>query len=63
MDPAELASAWAHSRWYMGSVIIGANTVVQLEANWKAASIELGEEIPLKIDAIHMKARKPSCVD
>ena len=35
----------------------------QLEANWKAATITLSEEVLAKIDAIHVKKRNPNLTD
>ena len=63
MDGATLAQAWAYSRFYMGSVIIGATSVEQLEANWKAATVTLPDECLKAIDAIHLRRRNPNCHD
>ena len=63
LAPADLASAWAHSRWFAGAVIIGATSVAQLEANWKASTIKLSDEVLQQIEAVHMKRRNPNCVD
>ena len=63
LAPVDLASAWAHSRWFAGAVIIGATSVAQLEANWKASTIKLSEEVLQQIEAVHMKRRNPNCVD
>ena len=63
LDCATLAQAWAYSRHYMGSVIIGATSLKQLEANWKAATIKLDDEVLAKIDAIHAQQRNPNLND
>ena len=63
LDGATLAQAWAYSRSYMGSVIIGARSLAQLEANWKAATITLPEECLKAIDAIHLERRNPNLHD
>ena len=62
-DAATLAQAWAYSRHYMASVIIGATSIEQLEANWKAATFPLSEETCRKIDAIHCRHRNPNLFD
>lgn len=63
MDCATLAQAWAYSRSYMGAVIIGATSLAQLEANWKAATTTLSDDTLAKIDAIHVKRRNPNLTD
>ena len=63
MDGATLAQAWAYSRPYMGSVIIGATSLEQLEANWKAAMVTLPDECLKAIDEIHLRRRNPNLHD
>ena len=63
MDGATLAQAWAYSRWYMGSVIIGATSLEQLEANVKAASVQLSPELLKQIDDVHVGRRNPNLTD
>ena len=65
MSGADLAQAWAYSRWYMGNgaVIIGATSLPQLEANWKAACLRLPEAVLRKIDEIHVRMRNPNLHD
>ena len=48
---------------YMGAVIIGATSLAQLEANWKAATTTLSDDTLAKIDAIHVKRRNPNLTD
>ena len=55
--------AWAYSRHYMGAVIIGATSIAQLEANWKAATFVLPPEALAEIDAIHCRHRNPNLQD
>jgi cation-transporting ATPase 13A3/4/5 len=57
---SQLALAWAYSRHFMASVIIGATTVEQLEDNCKASDIELSKETLAKIDAVHAQIRNPN---
>lgn len=53
LSPAQLAIAWAHSRWCVASVIIGATNLIQLEENIAAVDRELPPELLAEIDAIH----------
>ncbi|KAF5834586.1 aldo/keto reductase [Dunaliella salina] len=63
MSLATLAQAWAASRWYMGSVIIGATSVEQLKENIAAFEVELDKETLDAIDQIHLRKRNPQATD
>lgn len=63
MSPAQLALAWCDSRWYVGSTIIGATSVAQLEENAGAWSVNLDEETLSEIDAIHQQCKSPCLVN
>ena len=58
LSPAQLALAFARSRWFVASTIIGATTLEQLEENLGSLDVELSRELLARIDAIH--ARYPS---
>ena len=60
MSPATLALAWAFSRFFMASVIIGATTLEQLTENIKAADVVLSKEVFSQIDAVHAEIRNPN---
>lgn len=60
LSPTQLALAWCASRWYMGSVIIGATTLEQLKENFDAFDITLDEETLKAIDEIHQRRRNPN---
>lgn len=60
LTPAQLALAWAFSRSYMASVIIGATSVEQLLENLSAADIVLPQAVLNAIDAIHLEQRNPN---
>ena len=60
MSPATLALAWAFSRSFMASVIIGATKLPQLAENIKAADVVLSKETLAKIDAVHTELRNPN---
>lgn len=60
LTPAELALAWAFSRHYMASVIIGATSMEQLLENCGASDIVLSKEVLAAIGAIHLECRNPN---
>lgn len=53
LDPAQMALAFAVSRPFMTSVIIGATREAQLKNNLKAAEITLSKDVLERLDAIH----------
>ncbi|MFN3251688.1 NADP(H)-dependent aldo-keto reductase [Roseibium album] len=55
LDPAQMAIAFAKSRSFMTSVIIGATRMEQLETDIAAADLSLNEDVLGKIDAIHQE--------
>jgi aryl-alcohol dehydrogenase-like predicted oxidoreductase len=59
MSPATLAQAFAYSRWFMTSAIIGPGTVAQLEESVRALDTTLSPEILAEIDAIHEECPNP----
>lgn len=61
MDPATLALAFAHSREFCASVIIGASRMDQLKTNIDAGEVELSDEILNEIDAIYQKHPDVTC--
>ena len=69
LSPAALALAWCRSRWYVGSTIIGATSLEQLDENLSVfgagaagptAALELSESALDAIDAVHLDARDPA---
>lgn len=60
MSPATLALAWAYSRHFMASVIIGATKLEQLLENIDAADVVLSKEVLGKIEAVHAESRNPN---
>lgn len=55
LDPATMAIAFAHSRPFVTSVIIGATDLEQLKVCIDAGEIELSQEVLDGIDKIHKK--------
>ena len=59
MIPAQLALAFARTRPFMASVLLGATSVNQLETNLASAEIELSEEVQQGIEEIHSRIPNP----
>ena len=60
LTPATLALAWAFSRHFMASVIVGATSVAQLQENMAAAEVQLPKDVLGKIEAVHAANRNPN---
>jgi aryl-alcohol dehydrogenase-like predicted oxidoreductase len=60
LDPAQLAIAFAASRNFVASAIIGATTMAQLKTDVDAISVRLTPEIEARIDAIHSLHTNPT---
>ena len=63
LSPTQLALAWAKSRWYMGSVIIGATNMHQLKENIDAFDVELDAATLKEIDEVHVLHRNPNSIN
>jgi aryl-alcohol dehydrogenase-like predicted oxidoreductase len=59
MTPAQMALAWCYSRWFVGSTIIGATTLAQLQENIDAVDVALPHHVVEAIDAIHARITNP----
>ncbi|MGE5758077.1 MAG: aldo/keto reductase, partial [Sideroxydans sp.] len=53
LAPATMALAFARTRWFTGSVLLGATTLEQLNENLDSAEVTLSNEVLEKIDAVH----------
>lgn len=60
LDPSQLAIAFAKSRSFMTSVIIGATRMDQLETDIGAADLVLSDDILEKVDEIHQEFGNPA---
>lgn len=60
MTPAELAQAFVASREFVGSVIVGATSLGQLQENLAACARVLDQHILEKIDDIHLQFTNPA---
>lgn len=55
LDPAQMAIAFAVSRKFVTTVIIGATNLKQLKSNIDAGEIELSDKILDEIEAVHLE--------
>ena len=60
MSPATMALAFARTRWFTGSAIIGATNLDQLKENLDSAEVVLSAEVLEKIEAIHKLYPNPA---
>ncbi len=60
LTPATLALAFARTRWFTRSVILGATTLEQLKENLDSAEVTLPHEVLEKIEAVHRLYPNPA---
>ncbi|MFZ2162675.1 MAG: aldo/keto reductase [Sideroxyarcus sp.] len=60
LTPATMALAFARTRRFTGSVILGATTLEQLKENLDSAEIILSTEVLEKIEAVHRRYPNPA---
>jgi aryl-alcohol dehydrogenase-like predicted oxidoreductase len=60
MSPATLALAFARSRWFASSVILGATSLEQLKENLDSAEVTLSQEVLEQIEAVHKLYPNPA---
>ncbi|MDP1633306.1 MAG: aldo/keto reductase, partial [Gallionellaceae bacterium] len=60
LSPAAMALAWARTRWYVGSVILGATTREQLRENLDSMELVLKDEILERIEMVHRLYPNPA---
>ncbi|MEP7083168.1 MAG: aldo/keto reductase [Betaproteobacteria bacterium] len=60
ISPATLALAWVNDRWFVGSNIIGATTLAQLEENIASAAYTLPADALAEIERIHFSCLEPA---
>lgn len=60
LSPATMALAFARTRWFSCSVILGATTLEQLKENLDSADITLPTEVLEKIEAVHRQYPSPA---
>ena len=60
LEPAQMALAFARTRWFAASAIIGATSMAQLESDLDSAELVLSAEVLEQIDAVHLKYPNPA---
>jgi aryl-alcohol dehydrogenase-like predicted oxidoreductase len=60
LSPATMALAFARTRWFTTSVILGATTLEQLEENLDSEQVTLSSEILEKIEFVHKLYTNPA---
>jgi aryl-alcohol dehydrogenase-like predicted oxidoreductase len=60
LTPATLALAFARTRWFTASVILGATTLQQLQENLASADVTLPPEVLKQIEAVHARYPNPA---
>ena len=60
LTPAAMALAFVREKWFVGSTIIGATTLQQLEQDIDSERVCLGEDLLAEIDSIHQRYPNPA---
>lgn len=60
LNPAQMALAFARTRWFCTSVILGATTLPQLEENLDSHTIQLTAEVIEQIENVHRQYPNPA---
>jgi aryl-alcohol dehydrogenase-like predicted oxidoreductase len=60
LSPATMALAFAKTRWFTSSVILGATNLEQLKENLDSANVVLSAEVLEKIEAVHKVYPNPA---
>ncbi len=60
LSPTTMALAFARTRWFTGSVILGATTQEQLKENLDSATITLPDEVIAQIETVHRLYPNPA---
>ena len=60
LDPSAIALAFAHSRFFVGSTIIGATNMTQLKINIDSINVKLPDELLAEIEDIHSSNPNPA---
>ncbi|KXS33128.1 MAG: Aldo/keto reductase [Candidatus Gallionella acididurans] len=60
LSPATMALAFARTRWFTGSVLLGATNLDQLKENLDSAEVMLSAEVLEKIESVHKVFPNPA---
>ena len=60
MSPGQMALAFARTRWFTSSVLLGATSVQQIQENLDGAEVTPAAEVLEKIVAVHRVYPNPA---
>ena len=60
LTPTQLALAFVHGRWCVGSTLLGATSLAQLQEDIAATSVKLSSEVLGEIEQIHLLYPNPA---
>ncbi len=60
LNPGQMALAYARTRWFCTSVILGATTLTQLKDNLDSHTIELSADVIEQIENVHRRQPNPT---
>ncbi|MDO8350758.1 MAG: aldo/keto reductase, partial [Gallionella sp.] len=60
LNPAQMALAYARTRWFTASVILGATTLSQLQENLDSSELMLSADVIGQIEAVHKLYPNPA---
>lgn len=60
LEPAQMALAFARTRWFTASAIVGSTSMAQLKSNLDSAELTLSADVLAEIDAVHAKYPNPA---
>lgn len=60
ISPARMALAFARTRWFTSSVILGATTLTQLQENLSSSELTLSTDVIEQIEAVHRLYPNPA---
>jgi len=60
LSPAQMALAFARTRWFTHSVILGASNLAQLKENLDSGELELSAEVLEQIEEVHKRYPNPA---
>jgi aryl-alcohol dehydrogenase-like predicted oxidoreductase len=60
LTPTQLALSFVYHRWFVGSTIIGATSMSQLQENMAAYQVRLGDDVLNAIEQQHLMMMNPA---
>ncbi|MEE9331128.1 MAG: aldo/keto reductase [Methylophilaceae bacterium] len=60
LTPTQLALSYVYHRWFVGSTIIGATSMGQLQENVGAYQVSLSDEVVAEMEQVHLSMMNPA---